>query len=192
MRPHSWGDHSTSICCWCCCLHWCSNWPIFLHFYRILSALEACEAGFALSTSLRADRRAQRRLPAVHLRVSAPSPFFTPADPDRLLAQLRHAQSTGSSSMWAWCRNVVPRPTAGGGLLPQRLRGAPGSLLTGVLPVLCLLWIPGGVPEPLGTRGWACASGGISLSLLFLLGVAALYHQDYASVGRNNLQHRQR
>ena len=31
------------------------NWPIFLHFYRILSALEHVKAGFALSRSQKLD-----------------------------------------------------------------------------------------------------------------------------------------
>jgi lipid A ethanolaminephosphotransferase len=58
-------------------------------------------------------------------------------------------------------------------------------LLTAVLPVLGLLWIKVEYPTP-WYKGLGLRLGSIALSLLFLVGVAALYYQDYASVGRNN------
>ncbi|MFS1164272.1 phosphoethanolamine transferase, partial [Aeromonas salmonicida] len=58
-------------------------------------------------------------------------------------------------------------------------------LLTGVLPALALLWVKIEYPSP-WYRGLGLRFGSIVLSLLFLVGVAALYYQDYASVGRNN------
>jgi len=55
----------------------------------------------------------------------------------------------------------------------------------GTLPALALLWVNITYPSP-WYKGVGLRLGSIALSLLFLVGVAALYYQDYASVGRKS------
>lgn len=158
------------------------NWPIFLHFYRILTALEHVKAGFALSIPF----VLMAALNAVFLPFTFKyvlKPFFT-------LMIL-----TGSIASYAMLKygvifdvgmvqNIIETNS---GEATSYLNGSVALwfLLTGVLPVVCLLWVKIDYPSP-WYRGLGMRLGSIALSLLFLGGVAALYYQDYASVGRNN------
>ncbi|QXC28868.1 phosphoethanolamine--lipid A transferase [Aeromonas sp. FDAARGOS 1409] len=158
------------------------NWPIFLHFYRILSALEHVKAGFALSIPFVLIAA----LNAVFLPFTFKyllKPFFTFLIVTASLvsyAMLKY----GIIFDVGMVQNVVETNSGEAG---SYLNGSVALwfLLTGVLPVLCLLWIRVEYPSR-WYKGLGMRLGGISLSLLFLLGVAALYYQDYASVGRNN------
>ncbi|MGL5813625.1 MAG: phosphoethanolamine transferase [Aeromonas sp.] len=158
------------------------NWPIFLHFYRILTALEHVKTGFALSIPF----VLMAALNAVFLPFTFKyvlKPFFT-------LMIL-----TGSIASYAMLKygvifdvgmvqNIIETNS---GEATSYLNGSVALwfLLTGVLPVLCLLAIKIDYPS-LWYKGLGMRLGSIALSLLFLGGVAALYYQDFASVGRNN------
>lgn len=158
------------------------NWPIFLHFYRILTALEHVKAGFALSIPF----VLMAALNAVFLPFTFKyvlKPFFT-------LMIL-----TGSIASYAMLKYGVIFDVGMVQNIIETNRGEATSylnasvalwfLLTGVLPVICLLAIKIDYPSP-WYKGLGMRLGSIALSLLFLGGVAALYYQDYASVGRNN------
>ncbi|QXB53562.1 phosphoethanolamine transferase [Aeromonas sp. FDAARGOS 1415] len=158
------------------------NWPIFLHFYRILTALEHVKAGFVLSIPF--------VLIAALNAVFLPFTFRYLLKPFFTLLIL-----TGSLASYAMLKYGVIFDVGMVQNIIETNSGEAGSylngsvmlwfLLTGVLPVLCLLWIRIDYPSP-WYKGLGLRLGGIAFSLLFLLGVAALYYQDYASVGRNN------
>ncbi|AHE48827.1 membrane-associated, metal-dependent hydrolase [Aeromonas hydrophila 4AK4] len=158
------------------------NWPIFLHFYRILSALEHVKAGFALSIPL----VLVAALNAVFLPFTFRyllKPFFTFLIVTASLvsyAMLKY----GIIFDVGMVQNILETNS---GEASSYLNGSVvlWFLLTAVLPVLGLLWLKIEYPTP-WYKGLAQRLAGIALSLLFLVGVAALYYQDYASVGRNN------
>ena len=158
------------------------NWPIFLHFYRILSALEHVKAGFALSIPL--------VLVAALNAVFLPFTFRYLLKPFFILLIM-----TASLVSYAMLKYGIIFDV---GMVQNILETNSGEatsylnasvvlwfLLTAVLPVLGLLWIKVEYPTP-WYKGLGLRLGSIALSLLFLVGVAALYYQDYASVGRNN------
>ncbi|MGY3883997.1 phosphoethanolamine transferase [Aeromonas aquatica] len=158
------------------------NWPIFLHFYRILTALEHVKAGFALSIPF--------VLMAALNAVFLPFTFKYLLKPFFILLIM-----TGSIASYAMLKygiifdvgmvqNIIETNS---GEATSYLNGSVmlWFLLTAVLPVLCLLAIKIEYPSS-WLKGLGLRLGGIALSLLFLVGVAALYYQDYASVGRNN------
>lgn len=158
------------------------NWPIFLHFYRILTALEHVKAGFALSIPL--------VLIAALNAVFLPFTFRYLLKPFFIL--LIMTASLVSYAMLKYgiifdvgmVQNILETNS---GEATSYLNGSVvlWFLLTAVLPVLGLLWIKVEYPTP-WYKGLGLRLGSIALSLLFLVGVAALYYQDYASVGRNN------
>lgn len=158
------------------------NWPIFLHFYRILTALEHVKAGFALSIPL--------VLIAALNAVFLPFTFRYLLKPFFILLIM-----TASLVSYAMLKYGIIFDV---GMVQNILETNSGEatsylnasvvlwfLLTAVLPVLGLLWIKVEYPTP-WYKGLGLRLGSIALSLLFLVGVAALYYQDYASVGRNN------
>lgn len=158
------------------------NWPIFLHFYRILTALEHVKPGFALSIPF--------ALMAALNAVFLPFTFKYLLKPFFILLIM-----TGSIASYAMLKygiifdvgmvqNIIETNS---GEATSYLNGSVmlWFLLTAVLPVLCLLLIKIEYPSS-WLKGLGLRLGGIALSLLFLVGVAALYYQDYASVGRNN------
>ena len=159
------------------------NWPIFLHFYRILSPLEHVKAGFALSIPL----VLVAALNAVFLPFTFRyllKPFFTFLIVTASLvsyAMLKY----GIIFDVGMVQNILETNS---GEASSYLNGSVvlWFLLTAVLPVLGLLWLKIEYPTP-WYKGLGMRLAGIALSLLFLVGVAALYYQDYASVGRNNL-----
>ena len=158
------------------------NWPIFLHFYRILTALEHVKAGFALSIPLVLIAA----LNAVFLPFTFRyllKPFFTFLIVTASLvsyAMLKY----GIIFDVGMVQNILETNS---GEATSYLNGSVvlWFLLTAVLPVLGLLWLKIEYPTP-WYKGLGMRLAGIALSLLFLVGVAALYYQDYASVGRNN------
>lgn len=158
------------------------NWPIFLHFYTILTALEHVKAGFALSIPF--------VLMAALNAVFLPFTFKYLLKPFFILLIM-----TGSIASYAMLKygvifdmgmvqNIIETNS---GEATSYLNGSIviWFLLTAVLPVLCLLAIRIEYPSS-WLKGLGLRLGGIACSLLFLFGVAALYYQDYASVGRNN------
>ncbi|MCV3286778.1 phosphoethanolamine--lipid A transferase [Aeromonas media] len=158
------------------------NWPIFLHFYRILTALEHVKAGFALSIPL--------VLIAALNAVFLPFTFRYLLKPFFILLIM-----TASLVSYAMLKYGIIFDV---GMVQNILETNSGEatsylnasvvlwfLLTAVLPVLGLLWVKIEYPTP-WYKGLVQRLAGIALSLLFLVGVAALYYQDYASVGRNN------
>ncbi|WP_429026994.1 phosphoethanolamine transferase [Aeromonas media] len=158
------------------------NWPIFLHFYRILTALEHVKAGFALSIPL--------------VLIAALNAVFLPFTFRYLLKPFfTFLIVTASLVSYAMLKYGIIFDV---GMVQNILETNSGEatsylnasvvlwfLLTAVLPVLGLLWIKVEYPTP-WYKGLGLRFGSIALSLLFLVGVAALYYQDYASVGRNN------
>ena len=98
------------------------NWPIFLHFYRILSALEHVKAGFALSIPL----VLVAALNAVFLPFTFRyllKPFFILSDRHRLPGQLRHAQIRHHLRCGHGAEHTRNQQR-GGKLLPQWFSGA--------------------------------------------------------------------
>ena len=158
------------------------NWPIFLHFYRILTDLEHVKAGFALSIPF--------VLMAALNAVFLPFTFKYLLKPFFILLIM-----TGSIVSYAMLKYGIIFDAGMMQNVIETNRGEATSylnlsimlwfLLTAVLPVLCLLLIKIEYPSS-WLKGLGLRLGGIALSLLFLFGVAALYYQDYASVGRNN------
>ncbi len=158
------------------------NWPIFLHFYTILTQLDHVKAGFVLSIPL----VLLAALNAVFLPFTFRyllKPFFV------LLILLGSVVSYAMLKYGViFDRDMVQNMVATNtGEVSAYLNGSVALwfLLTGVLPALALLWVKIEYPSP-WYRGFGLRLGSIALSLLFLVGVAALYYQDYASVGRNN------
>lgn len=158
------------------------NWPIFLHFYTILTALEHVKVGFALSIPF--------VLMAALNAVFLPFTFKYLLKPFFILLIM-----TGSIASYAMLKYGIIFDAGMVQNIIETNRGEATSylngsvilwfLLTAVLPVLCLWAIRIEYPAT-WYKGLAMRLGGIAASLLFLVGVAALYYQDYASVGRNN------
>ncbi|PJG59969.1 phosphoethanolamine transferase [Aeromonas cavernicola] len=158
------------------------NWPIFLHFYEILSQLEHVKLGFIISIPLVLMAALNAVLLPFSFRYLL-KPFFTLLILSSSIvsyAMLKYGIIFDAGMM----QNIVETNSGeAGSYLNSSLMI--WFLLTGVLPVLLLLtlrikyaahWYTG-----LGLR-----LGSLTASLLFLVCVAALYYQDFASVGRNN------
>lgn len=158
------------------------NWPIFLHFYTVLSALTHVKAGFAISIPL--------VLIAALNAVFIPFTFRFVLKPFFTVLIL-----TGSIVSYAMLKygvifdagmiqNIVETNSGEAGAY---LNGSVALwfLLTGLLPVLVLWSLRIRYPAR-WYQGLAWRAGVLAISLLFIGGVAALYYQDYASVGRNN------
>ncbi|MCX0429349.1 phosphoethanolamine--lipid A transferase [Aeromonas veronii] len=158
------------------------NWPIFLHFYTVLSALTHVKAGFAISIPL--------VLIAALNAVFIPFTFRFVLKPFFTVLIL-----TGSIVSYAMLKygvifdagmiqNIVETNSGEAGAY---LNGSVALwfLLTGLLPVLVLWSLRIRYPAR-WYQGMALRAGALAISLLFIGGVASLYYQDYASVGRNN------
>ncbi|HHQ4540022.1 TPA: phosphoethanolamine transferase [Aeromonas veronii] len=158
------------------------NWPIFLHFYTVLSALTHVKAGFAISIPL--------VLIAALNAVFIPFTFRFVLKPFFTVLIL-----TGSIVSYAMLKygvifdagmiqNIVETNSGEAGAY---LNGSVALwfLLTGLLPVLVLWSLRIRYPAR-WYQGLAWRAGALAISLLFIGGVAAFYYQDYASVGRNN------
>ncbi|WP_447735191.1 phosphoethanolamine transferase [Aeromonas veronii] len=158
------------------------NWPIFLHFYTVLSALTHVKAGFAISIPL--------VLIAALNAVFIPFTFRFVLKPFFTVLIL-----TGSIVSYAMLKygvifdagmiqNIVETNSGEAGAY---LNGSVALwfLLTGLLPVLVLWSLRIRYPAR-WYQGLALRAGVLAISLLFIGGVASLYYQDYASVGRNN------
>ncbi|WP_429051917.1 phosphoethanolamine transferase [Aeromonas veronii] len=158
------------------------NWPIFLHFYTVLSALTHVKAGFAISIPL--------VLIAALNTVFIPFTFRFVLKPFFTVLIL-----TGSIVSYAMLKygvifdagmiqNIVETNSGEAGAY---LNGSVALwfLLTGLLPVLVLWSLRIRYPAR-WYQGLALRAGVLAISLLFIGGVASLYYQDYASVGRNN------
>ena len=158
------------------------NWPIFLHFYTVLSALTHVKAGFAISIPL--------VLIAALNAVFIPFTFRFVLKPFFTVLIL-----TGSIVSYAMLKygvifdagmiqNIVETNSGEAGAY---LNGSVALwfLLTGLLPVLVLRSLRIRYPAR-WYQGLALRAGALAISLLFIGGVASLYYQDYASVGRNN------
>ncbi|MGN5077139.1 phosphoethanolamine transferase [Aeromonas veronii] len=158
------------------------NWPIFLHFYTVLSALTPVKAGFAISIPL--------VLIAALNAVFIPFTFRFVLKPFFTVLIL-----TGSIVSYAMLKygvifdagmiqNIVETNSGEAGAY---LNGSVALwfLLTGLLPVLVLWSLRIRYPAR-WYQGLAWRAGALAISLLFIGGVASLYYQDYASVGRNN------
>lgn len=158
------------------------NWPIFLHFYTILTRLEHVKTGFALSIPF--------VLLAALNAVFLPFTFRYLLKPFFVLLILM-----GSVVSYAMLKYGVIFDVSMVQNIVETNTGEAASyfnasillwfVLTGLLPALALLWVKIEYPRP-WYKGLGLRLGSIALSLLFLVGVAALYYQDYASVGRNN------
>ncbi|MFM5470099.1 phosphoethanolamine transferase [Aeromonas veronii] len=158
------------------------NWPIFLHFYTVLSTLTHVKAGFAISIPL--------VLIAALNAVFIPFTFRFVLKPFFTVLIL-----TGSIVSYAMLKygvifdagmiqNIVETNSGEAGAY---LNGSVALwfLLTGLLPVLVLWSLRIRYPAR-WYQGVALRAGALAISLLFIGGVASLYYQDYASVGRNN------
>ncbi|MCR3969587.1 phosphoethanolamine--lipid A transferase [Aeromonas veronii] len=158
------------------------NWPIFLHFYTVLSALTHVKAGFVISIPL--------VLIAALNAVFIPFTFRFVLKPFFTVLIL-----TGSIVSYAMLKygvifdagmiqNIVETNSGEAGAY---LNGSVALwfLLTGLLPVLVLWSLRIRYPAR-WYQGLALRAGVLAISLLFIGGVASLYYQDYASVGRNN------
>ncbi|MFM5750248.1 phosphoethanolamine transferase [Aeromonas veronii] len=158
------------------------NWPIFLHFYTVLSALTHVKAGFVISIPL--------VLIAALNAVFIPFTFRFVLKPFFTVLIL-----TGSIVSYAMLKygvifdagmiqNIVETNSGEAGAY---LNGSVALwfLLTGLLPVLVLWSLRIRYPAR-WYHGLALRAGALAISLLFIGGVASLYYQDYASVGRNN------
>ncbi|WP_421201046.1 phosphoethanolamine transferase [Aeromonas enteropelogenes] len=158
------------------------NWPIFLHFYKVLSGLEHVKTGFVLSIPL--------VLVAALNAVFIPFTFRFILKPFFTLLIL-----TGSIVSYAMLKyGVVFDAGMMQNIVETNSREATsylnGSvalwfLLTGILPTLGLWSLKIRYPAT-WYKGLALRAGSLALSLLVVGSMAALYYQDYASVGRNN------
>jgi len=158
------------------------NWPIFLHFYNVLSGLSHVKAGFVASIPL--------------VLIAALNAVFIPFTFRFLLkpffSLLLLASSIVSYAMLKYgvifdagmMQNIVETNR---GEAAAYLNGAAviWFLLTGVLPTL-LLWSLRVRYPVYWYQGLALRAGSLAISLLLIGVMAALYYQDYASVGRNN------
>ncbi|MGL6490837.1 phosphoethanolamine transferase [Aeromonas veronii] len=158
------------------------NWPIFLHFYTVLSALTHVKAGFAISIPL--------VLIAALNAVFIPFTFRFVLKPFFTVLIL-----TGSIVSYAMLKYGVIFDAGMIQNIVETNSGEAGAylngsvvlwfLLTGLLPVLVLWSLRIRYPAR-WYHGLALRAGALAISLLFIGGVASLYYQDYASVGRNN------
>ncbi|MFM5709259.1 MAG: phosphoethanolamine transferase [Aeromonas veronii] len=158
------------------------NWPIFLHFYTVLSALTHVKAGFAISIPL--------VLIAALNAVFIPFTFRFVLKPFFTVLIL-----TGSIVSYAMLKYGVIFDAGMIQNIVETNSGEAGAylngsvvlwfLLTGLLPVLVLWSLRIRYPAR-WYQGLALRAGALAISLLFIGGVASLYYQDYASVGRNN------
>ncbi|HHQ4570027.1 TPA: phosphoethanolamine transferase [Aeromonas veronii] len=158
------------------------NWPIFLHFYTALSGLSHVKVGFAISIPL--------VLIAALNAVFIPFTFRFLLKPFFTLLLL-----SGSIVSYAMLKYGVIFDAGMMQNIIETNRGEAGAylngsvalwfLLTGLLPVLVLWSLRIRYPAR-WYQGLTLRAGALALSLLFIGGVAALYYQDYASVGRNN------
>ncbi|MEH8196624.1 phosphoethanolamine--lipid A transferase [Aeromonas allosaccharophila] len=158
------------------------NWPIFLHFYTALSGLSHVKVGFAISIPL--------VLIAALNAVFIPFTFRFLLKPFFTLLLL-----SGSIVSYAMLKYGVIFDAGMMQNIIETNRGEAGAylndsvalwfLLTGLLPTLVLWSLRIRYPAR-WYQGLALRAGALAISLLFIGGVAALYYQDYASVGRNN------
>lgn len=158
------------------------NWPIFLHFYTVLSALTHVKAGFAISIPLVLIAALNAVFIPFTFRFVL-KPFFTVLILTGSIVSyamlkygvifdagmIQNIVETNSGEAWAYLNGSV----------------ALWFLLTGLLPVLVLWSLRIRYPAR-WYQGLALRTGALAISLLFIGGVASLYYQDYASVGRNN------
>ncbi|MFB2873491.1 phosphoethanolamine transferase [Aeromonas jandaei] len=158
------------------------NWPFFLRFYSVISGLEHVRAGFVISVPL--------VLLAALNAVFIPFTFRWLLKPFFSLLIL-----TGSIVSYAMLKYGVIFDAS----MIQNIVETNNSeatsylnvpvvlwfLLTGVLPMVVLWSLKVRYPEN-WYKGLAIRAGALALSLLFVGGVAALYYQDYVSIGRNH------
>ncbi|MGL5226473.1 MAG: phosphoethanolamine transferase [Aeromonas sp.] len=158
------------------------NWPIFLHFYSALSSLSHVKVGFAISIPLVLIAA----LNAVFIPFTyrfVLKPFFTVLILSSSIvsyAMLKYGVVFDGGMM----QNIIETNS---GEVGSYLNGSVVAwfVLTGLLPTLLLWSVQIRYPAH-WYRGLALRVGVVILSLSFIGGVAALYYQDYASVGRNN------
>ncbi|WP_042057500.1 phosphoethanolamine transferase [Aeromonas allosaccharophila] len=158
------------------------NWPIFLHFYTALSGLSHVKVGFAISIPLVLIAALNAVFIPFTFRFVL-KPFFTVLILSGSIvsyAMLKYGVIFDAGMM----QNIVETNSGEAGAY---LNGSVALwfLLTGLLPVLVLWSLRIRYPAR-WYQGLALRTGALALSLLFIGGVAALYYQDYASVGRNN------
>ncbi|MGL5304214.1 MAG: phosphoethanolamine transferase domain-containing protein, partial [Aeromonas sp.] len=158
------------------------NWPIFLHFYSALSSLSHVKVGFAISIPL--------------VLIAALNAVFIPFTYRFVLKPFFTVLILSSSIVsYAMLKYGVVFDVDMVQNVMETNSGEVGSylnysvvtwfVLTGLLPTLLLWSIQIRYPAR-WYRGLALRVGVVILSLSFIGGVAALYYQDYASVGRNN------
>ncbi|WP_068977551.1 MULTISPECIES: phosphoethanolamine transferase [Aeromonas] len=158
------------------------NWPIFLHFYTVLSGLSHVKAGFAISIPLVLIAALNAVFIPFTFRFLL-KPFFTVLILSGSIvsyAMLKYGVIFDAGMM----QNIIETNSGEAGAY---LNGSVALwfLLTGLLPVLVLWSLRIRYPAR-WYQGLALRAGALAISLLFIGGVAALYYQDYASVGRNN------
>lgn len=158
------------------------NWPVLLHFYNILTHLEHVKIGFVIS------------IPFVL--VAALNFVFMPFSIRFLLKPFfALLLITGSMVSYSTLKYKVMFDQS---MIQNIIETNPqeahsylnGSiilwiLLTGVLPAILLFLIKIEYPSK-WYKGIAYRLLSMVASLALVAGVAALYYQDYASVGRNN------
>ncbi|MGH1408584.1 MAG: phosphoethanolamine transferase [Aeromonas sp.] len=158
------------------------NWPIFLHFYTVLSGLSHVKAGFAISIPLVLIAALNAVFIPFTFRYVL-KPFFTVLILTGSIvsyAMLKYGVIFDASMI----QNIVETNS---GEATSYLNGSVALwfLLTGILPTLVLWSLRIRYPAR-WYQGLALRVGALAISLLFIGGVASLYYQDYASVGRNN------
>ncbi|TNJ24221.1 phosphoethanolamine transferase [Aeromonas sobria] len=158
------------------------NWPIFLHFYTVLSGLSHVKVGFAISIPLVLIAALNAVFIPFTFRFLL-KPFFTLLLLSGSIvsyAMLKYGVIFDAGMM----QNIVETNSGEAGAY---LNGSVALwfLLTGLLPTLVLWSLKIRYPAR-WYQGLALRAGALAISLLFIGGVAALYYQDYASVGRNN------
>ena len=158
------------------------NWPIFLHFYTALSGLSHVKVGFAISIPLVLIAALNAVFIPFTFRFLL-KPFFTLLLLSGSIvsyAMLKYGVIFDAGMM----QNIIETNSGEAGAY---LNGSVALwfLLTGLLPVLVLWSLRIRYPAR-WYQGLALRAGALALSLLFIGGVASLYYQDYASVGRNN------
>jgi len=158
------------------------NWPVLLHFYDILTHLEHVKLGFAIS------------IPFVL--IAALNFVFMPFS-QRFLLKPFFALLFVTGSMVSYSTlkyKVMFDQTMIQNILetnPQEAHSYLNSslvmwlLLTGITPAILLFLVKINYPST-WYKGIAYRLLSMVASLTLIVGVAALYYQDYASVGRNN------
>lgn len=158
------------------------NWPVLLHFYDILTHLQHVKIGFIISIPL--------------VLVAALNFVFMPFSIRFLLKPFfALLLVTGSMVSYSTLKyKVMFDQTMIQNILetnPQEAHSyLNGSiilwlLLTGVLPAILLFLIKIEYPSR-WYNGMIYRLLSMAVSLALIVGVAVLYYQDYASVGRNN------